>query len=186
MTDLRNEPTPTVSERVSGGAADGTPPAEHRRWPWLVAALVTAALLTVSGVWWLLDSTVAANDYNDVVAELDATKQALTSTQEALDELRSRFQRAEPSALLLGYSAGVDREIVDQNRYESWSGVVQLDAAVQAVNDPELTDLYWQHMGKAAREWVEAEFSMTAMVQRVEAVYEQALSRALATTSPTL
>jgi glycosyltransferase involved in cell wall biosynthesis len=43
-----------------------------------------------------------------------------------------------------------------------------------------------QLMGKAAREWVEAEFSMTAMLQRVEAVYEQALSRALATPPPSL
>ena len=50
--------------------------------------------------------------------------------------------------MLLGYFAGVDPEIVDQVKYESWAGVVKLDMAVEAVNDPELTDLYWEHMGE--------------------------------------
>lgn len=96
-------------------------------------------------------------DHDDLAAQLDATEGELASTQKALHANQARLQQPDsadsaaglrPAALLLGYFAGVDRSIVDQQQYESWAGVVKLDTAVEAINDPELTELYWRHMGE--------------------------------------
>lgn len=91
-------------------------------------------------------------EYDDVVARLDAAEEELASTQEALLGYQSRFQQVEPAALLLGYFAGVDSSIVDQSVYETWAGVVKLDAAVGAVDDPELTEVYWEQLGEGGSE----------------------------------
>lgn len=144
-----------------------------------MAALAAAALVIAGGAWWLLDSTVPVSDYDDVLAELDATREALASTQEALSAERSELGairealasteealsaeqsttvamirefpaqcpvQVQLAAPVLGYFAGVDRSIVDPRQYESWSGVVELDGTVEALRDPALTELYWEHM----------------------------------------
>lgn len=175
-----HEVSPTAFEPESGHSSSDSPRADRRSWRWLLAALVSAATVIGAGLWWLLDSTVPVSDYDAVVAELDASEEALARSrtelsaaqaeladfEEALNseeiqlalnfprawtkseaELRARFATAEPAALLLGYFAGVDPEIVDQEEYESWAGVVELDTALEAVDDPMLTELYWEHMG---------------------------------------
>ncbi len=179
MSIVHEEPVRTAPEQVSGRSSPVTPSADRRRWRWLVAALVVAAMVIGGGLWWLLDSTVPVSDYDDVLAELAATEEALahsrtdllmeqattaeleqrnrgleaamdspTASTEGDAELRARFGIAEPAALLLGYFAGVDPEIVDQEQYQSWSGVVKLDMAVEALDDPELTELYREHLGE--------------------------------------
>ncbi len=187
-----HEVTPTAFESESEYSSPDAPTADRRSWRWLIAALVIAAMAFGGGLWWLLDSTVAVSDYDEVVAELDATEEELArtradlsaaqaklagieeldATEEALARSRTDLSAAqaklaeieealnsrgtEPAmtrsrwsaALLLGYFAGVDPEIVDPAEYESWAGVVRLDTAVEAVNDPELTELYWEHLGE--------------------------------------
>ena len=84
----------------------------------------------------------------DELAESVASRSSseeLGATDE-IEALRERLEAAEAAAPILGYFAGVDPEIVDPEQYESWAGVVKLDMAVEAVNDPQLTDLYWEHM----------------------------------------
>ena len=156
----RDESAPTVSEQVSGRSANDRPPSRHRRWPWLAIGFAAGALVIALGAWWLLDSTVPVSDYDDVVAELDATKEALARTEYALwaEESSALAVAAEfPShcpvqvqlaAPLLGYFAGVEPSVLDPKQFESWSGVVKLDTKVQALSDPELTELYWRHMGE--------------------------------------
>lgn len=160
-----HEVTPTSFESESEYSSPDSPTADRRRWRWLIAALVIAAIAFGGGLWWLLDSTVAVSDYDEVVAELDATEEALARTRTDLSTAQARLAETEEAlssrgtelattrsrwsaALLLGYFAGVDPEIVDQAEYESWSGVIKLDMAVEAVNDPELTELYWEHLGE--------------------------------------
>ena len=145
MSMLHEEPVPTAPEQVLGRSSPATPPV--RRWSWLVAVLVIAALLITGGVWLLLDSTVPESEYNDVVTELDATEEALARLTESEAALRARFEQADAAALLLGYFAGADPEMVtDQSWDQSWAGVVSRDMAVEAINDPALTESYWRYL----------------------------------------
>lgn len=196
MSMLHEEPVLTAPNEVSGRSSPSTPPV--RRRPWLTAALVIAALLIAGGMWWLLDSTVRVSEYNDVVAELDATEEALARAQEALlaeqssapaliDELarlteseaalRARFEQADPAALLLGYFAGADRELVTGNSWDqSWAGVVSRDTAVEAINDPALTELYWQYiggdLGQPVQEVAANEFVLRLVELTIEPILE--------------
>jgi hypothetical protein len=162
MTSLREDPVRTTHDRAFERTVRDRPPGGDRRRSRLAAVIGVVALLLAGGVWWLLDSTVPASDYDDLVAELDATEEALVRAEIALSaqqsevtavrarvyDLVAAVEDAGRAGLLLGYFAGVDPEIVDPEQYESWAGVVELDTAVQAIGDPELTDLYWQHMGE--------------------------------------
>lgn len=164
----------------------------------MVAALLIVALLVAGGAWRLVETTVPVSDYDEVVAELDATKDALASTteelvstmealasaQEALSsgrssptaqeyELRARLEQAELAALLLGYFAGADREFIrGQSWDQSWAGVVARDMAVEAINDPALTDLYWEYLGGGVGDPVEEIATNEFVLRLVELTIE--------------
>ena len=91
----------------------------------------------------------SSEEYEALEQELGAAEQQieeLTTERDELAAVPERLEVAEALAPILGYFAGVERELVDPEQYESWAGVVELDTAVEAVNDPQLTKLYWEHM----------------------------------------
>lgn len=160
MTSLHDEPVRLTRDRSPEGASHDQPAAGHRRRSWLIAMIGVAVLLMTAGAWWLLDSTVPASDYDELVAELDATKEALASAEDALSEssssplavqvseLRVRVHRAGQAAMLLAYFSGLERPNTSAApRWDrSWAGVVSRDIAVEKIGDPELTDLYWDYL----------------------------------------
>lgn len=171
MSDLRAGSPPLASSETPRRASGRSPQTNRGRWLWLIGSLVAAGLLIGGGTWWLLDSTVPASEYDAVVAELSGTRRLLAATEEILedteatlesteralevaqetvtdDEIRARFVEAEASALLLGYFVGADPEIVSGPAWsKTWPGVVELDMAVDAIDDPVLTDLYSTYLG---------------------------------------
>lgn len=91
----------------------------------------------------------SSEEYEVLDQELDVGQQQieeLTVERDELAALRERLETAEVVAPVLGDFAGVDPELVEPEQYESWTGVVELDSAVEAVNDPQLTELYSEHI----------------------------------------
>lgn len=156
MTSLHEEPVRTIRDEGPPGPVHGKRAAGRRRWPWLVAMIGVVALLMAGGVWWLHDSTVPASDYDDVVAELDATNEALERAEEAstalraqVDDLRGRVRVAGQAAMLLAYFSGLERPDSDlaPSWDRTWAGAVSRDTAVERIGDAELTELYWAYLG---------------------------------------
>lgn len=78
MTTQYEEPMPTAREPASSTHDDFAPPdlpsGKRARWLWVVAVLGAFALIVAGGVWWLIDSTVPQQDYDDAVEELEAAR----------------------------------------------------------------------------------------------------------------
>lgn len=53
------------------------PPTERKRWPWIIVSAVIITIGLAGTIWWLLDSTVPNSEYDEVVAELAASEEAL-------------------------------------------------------------------------------------------------------------
>lgn len=162
MTSLHEEPVRTAHDEASERPVRDEPSTGRHRRRWLVAVIGVAALVMTGGVWWLLDSTVPKSDYDEVVAELDATEDALARAEDALSEqesssaslaaqvsdLRVRVRQAGQAAMLLAYFTGLERPNTPlAPRWDrDWAGVVSRDVAVERIGDPELTDLYWEYL----------------------------------------
>jgi hypothetical protein len=156
---------------------------QKRGFPGWLVAVVIAAVLGAAGMWWITESKVS--EYDDVVAQLEATEDALAAAKsdkfaapkdgdaEIAAVARARFEQAEAAAMLLGYFAGANPDLVTPHGWwnNTWSGVVSRDIAVESINDPVLTSLYWQYLeggGGPFQEVAANEF----LVRLVEATIE--------------
>lgn len=189
MRPFRSGPTPPARETESERSTrDG--PAPNRRWRlWLVGGLAAAALLIGGGVWRLLDSTVPVSDYKNVISELDATKESLETTEAALLAERSSLTelgnerpaecplQTESASLLLGYFAGADPAIVAGHGWwgRNWAGVVARDSAVERIDDPSLTELYWEYIGGGVGDPIEGVANNDFALRLVELTIEPCL-----------
>lgn len=199
MTALREDSRIDVGEESPQEVAPS-----RTDWPWYVAALASVGLLIGGGVWWMNSATVPVDDYDAVVAELEATEETLATARAELEaersfvaeldrevgslrdelralnlsereaELRARFGEARDAALLLGYFAGADG-VVSRSWAETWAGVVALDVAVDAIDDPTLSELYWDHMdrgGGPVAEAADSEFLLLLVEHTVGPILE--------------
>lgn len=74
----------TVTHKPVVNEARAAPPRRRRWWLWVVSAILVVVLALAGGIWWFLDSTVPVGDYDEAVAELLATEEALAGVEEDL------------------------------------------------------------------------------------------------------
>lgn len=133
---LQKNESPVFSEDPPTGPpevlAAPTPPKPAKRWPWIVAGVVVILVAAGAALWWLLDSTVPAEDYDNVVAELAASDEALTGARAESAKLQADVDALNAESEELAAELAIQTEQADElSAYvESLQG--QSDAAMAA------------------------------------------------------
>lgn len=167
-----------------------TPPKPPKRWPWIVGGVVVIVIAAAAALWWLLDSTVSESDYDEVVAELTASDEALAAAQADaaalqgdLDALRAENEElsaalrvetgqvAEANALAESLHSQLDAAMTSAkyNAYFALNWFPEDVAAMQEVGlDTATADALLQELGETETwlEWVEIE-SVWLMQDRI-------------------
>lgn len=182
---LQVNEAPTLSEGPLTGPPEvrplPTPPKQQKRWPWILGGVMVIVIGAAAALWWLLDSTVPASDYDEVVAELAASDEALEAAradaavlQEDLDARRAENddlsaalaveteQVAELDALAESLQNQMDAAATSakHNAYLALDWIPEDVAAMQEVGvDTTTANALLQELGETEtwNEWVETE-----------------------------
>jgi hypothetical protein len=113
-----------------------TPPDPPRRWPWIAGGVVIIVAAVAAAFSWLLSSTVSESDYDEVVAELTASEEAVDALETEVDALG-----AENEGLAAALSVETDRVAEAEETADSLSS--RLDAALSSVKYQAYLALNW-------------------------------------------
>jgi len=109
----KNETLSEPEGPADAPAPEAVPASTKRptRWLWIVGTAAVVVLAAAALLWWLLDSTVSEDLYDETVAELDASEEALSAAQDDVAALQAEVDtlRDEVDELRSALTAETDR-----------------------------------------------------------------------------
>lgn len=166
--------SPPATARTDPPTTEAVPDSTQRptRWPWVVGAALVAVLAAAAVYWWLLDSTVSQDLYDETVAELTVAEESLAAAHDDAAELQSELDALsrEIEELTTAVAAGADQVAELRGRLDAAETATRFLAYRYVTGTPEdlaalldggfdttSADAILQHLGETETltEWVE-------------------------------